>query len=274
VLTGFLALGLIPALAVSATGQEPSASSCTISGTAGDDVRVGTAGPDVLCGLGGDDVLAGLRGDDTLRGGPGDDTLLGGPRNDMLFGDAGNDVLVDVSGTNVLNGGPGTDRCFGSATTRFVGCELTLAARRSSARGSSSSGSARGAGQASAAPNAHFVRETSTVAVRDEDLVVSFEEVGLDPGARADIEVTGTRTVRTVCTNPGSGDTVLDTSSTASALETGTYTADAAGRIRGTRTLSVAPGRVEISGLDCSTTTTVTVTLRDLTHDTALTITR
>lgn len=60
--------------------SEPSApvtpqDTCTVRGTAGDDVLIGTAGDDALCGLGGDDVLRGRGGGDTFIGGAGTDTV-------------------------------------------------------------------------------------------------------------------------------------------------------------------------------------------------------
>lgn len=75
---------------------------CTITGTAGNDVRSGTAGKDVICGLG---------GDDTLNGAGDNDIVLGGPGRDRLTGSLGNDIL---------NGGPGVDTALyaGAAPAR------------------------------------------------------------------------------------------------------------------------------------------------------------
>lgn len=80
-------------------------SSCTITGTNGDDTLTGTDGADVLCGLGGNDVLSGGTGNDVLRGGTGDDTLQGEAGNDRI------DARDGVSGNDIVDGGPGVDRC-------------------------------------------------------------------------------------------------------------------------------------------------------------------
>jgi hypothetical protein len=111
------------------------------------------------------------------------------------------------------------------------------------------------------------------VTVRGETLVVTFVERGLPPGAMADIQVEATRTTRVRCADRRApGEVVLDTSSTASATETGTYAADARGSVEGTRDLHAAPGKVEITGYDCATEDRVVVTLRDLTTGAALTL--
>jgi Ca2+-binding RTX toxin-like protein len=279
--TSLVALGIGIITAVSpAAAETPTTPACTLSGTATDDVPMGTGTRDVICGTDGDDLLAGRAGDDVLDGGAGDDVLLGSFGDDVLLGGPGDDLLVDRTGTNVLDGGPGDDRCYGSATTTFRDCETTAPSSSPTTSGPSAAAApaAPGASQQQQQPRAatspHFVRDASTVTVRADDLVVTFEEAGLTPGATADIEISATRTVRTTCSDPTLGLTVIDTSSSASALETAGYTADDNGHIRATRTLAVAPGRVEIGGLDCKTETRVTVTLRDLTHDSALTITR
>jgi len=99
----------------------PSATSCTITGTSGNDVLSGTSGRDVSCGLGGADTLKGVEGADEIRGGPGQDILqgnlgkdavIGGGGADRLYGGEGNDALDSkdgVIGNDRLDGGPGTD---------------------------------------------------------------------------------------------------------------------------------------------------------------------
>jgi Tol biopolymer transport system component len=85
--------------------------SCTLRGTAGNDVLVGTSGNDRICGFGGNDVIRGRGGDDVILGGDGNDTLLGGAGRDLVFGGRGNDTLLGRDGTrDVLDGGPGRDR--------------------------------------------------------------------------------------------------------------------------------------------------------------------
>lgn len=98
-------MALLPVLPAGAQTATP----CTITGTAGNDVMRGTAGNDVICGLGGDDTIEGLGGDDTLLGGPGNDTLDGGPGNDRLDGSTGNDRLRGGTGGDRILGGDGTD---------------------------------------------------------------------------------------------------------------------------------------------------------------------
>ncbi|HEY6889275.1 MAG TPA: hypothetical protein VI300_15885, partial [Solirubrobacter sp.] len=82
---------------------------CTIRGTAGDDVLTGTEGNDVLCGLGGNDVLRGGPGNDVVYGGDGDDRLDGGDGDDMLLGGDGSDILLAGAGADVMRGGGGLD---------------------------------------------------------------------------------------------------------------------------------------------------------------------
>jgi uncharacterized repeat protein (TIGR01451 family) len=82
---------------------------CTIDGTAGDDVLTGTTGDDVICGGGGDDVLRGGDGDDVLVGGDGSDRLDGGEGDDTLLGGDGEDILVTGAGADEMRGGGGLD---------------------------------------------------------------------------------------------------------------------------------------------------------------------
>jgi Divergent InlB B-repeat domain/RTX calcium-binding nonapeptide repeat (4 copies) len=109
----------------------PAGATCTITGTAGNDVLVGTPRSDVLCGLGGadrllgkgaDDVLVGGVGADVLDGGNGDDFLYGGPGKDRVLGRAGRDRLDAGIGADRLDGGRGTDRLLAGK-----GADLLLA---------------------------------------------------------------------------------------------------------------------------------------------------
>jgi len=118
---GLLLLPATPARADdSASLQQPT---CTIVGTAGDDVLRGSAGDDVICGLAGDDVIVGEAGDDVLLGGPGEDLLVGGPGLDQLYGDDGDDRLVDTRAPTNANGGPGADLCVAVAGSVVTDCE-------------------------------------------------------------------------------------------------------------------------------------------------------
>ena len=88
---------------------------CTIVGTAGDDVLHGTSADDVICGLGGNDRLFGGSGNDILDGGPGDDMLNGGSGDDILNGESGDDILNGGSGGDTLVGGAGNDQLQGGS---------------------------------------------------------------------------------------------------------------------------------------------------------------
>ena len=74
-------------------------STCTILGTASNDVLAGTDGHDVICGLGGDDRLDGKGGDDVLLGGDGGDILLAGAGADVMRGGGGLDTVSYASRT-------------------------------------------------------------------------------------------------------------------------------------------------------------------------------
>jgi Ca2+-binding RTX toxin-like protein len=92
-----------------------STTTCTETGTAGDDTLTGTSGADVICGLGGNDTLYGLGGNDTLIGGSGSDTLYGGDGSDSLSGGTGSDTL---------SGGAGSDTATYSDSTTAVSVNL------------------------------------------------------------------------------------------------------------------------------------------------------
>lgn len=122
-ITACLGLLLFPAAAAHADEPVIPTPSCTIVGTAGDDVLQGTAEDDVICGLGGDDTLVGMGGDDVLRGGEGDDLLVGGTGNDQLYGDAGADRLLDIQDRTTGDGGAGTDLCVAITGSVTSNCE-------------------------------------------------------------------------------------------------------------------------------------------------------
>ena len=94
---------------------------CTIVGTAGNDILRGTAGDDEICGLGGHDTIAGAGGDDELLSGAGDDVLLGLAGNDHVDGQGGVDLVEDGAGSDLVRGGPGNDRSPGGATAGVHG---------------------------------------------------------------------------------------------------------------------------------------------------------
>ena len=123
---------------------------------------------------------------------------------------------------------------------------------------------------ASAPSEPHFV-ETKTRAVLDDGaVVVSFKEAGLAPNRPVEVQVAVDATTVSECVTGGpSPRSVFTTSSSASARQTSTYTADAKGKVTGSSRLVARPGRVEVSGLGCTmrVTTEFVVTLRDRTHD-------
>jgi Ca2+-binding RTX toxin-like protein len=95
---------------------------CTIVGTAGNNVINGTAKNDVICGLGGNDTIKGLGGNDVIDGGTGNDTVYGGDGNDSIYGgtgddklrgDTGNDSFFGEAGNDALTGGDGNDNLRG-----------------------------------------------------------------------------------------------------------------------------------------------------------------
>jgi hypothetical protein len=93
--------------------QSAFAATCTVTGTAGNEVLQGTDGDDVLCGGGGDDSLTGLGGNDTLLGGLGNDILTGGDGNDTIDGGDGNDIVDGGTGNDIVTGAGGLDAITG-----------------------------------------------------------------------------------------------------------------------------------------------------------------
>jgi len=96
---------------IQANGQSVT---CTIVGTAGNDVLLGTSKSDVIRGLRGNDTIAGGTGDDLIAGGAGADRISGDAGNDRLIGRKGNDRIVGNGGKDRLNGGTGRDALSGS----------------------------------------------------------------------------------------------------------------------------------------------------------------
>ena len=126
----------------------PADDSCTIVGTAGDDVLRGTREADVICGMEGNDVVKGLAGNDIVYGGSGDDYLHGGKGLNVLIGGTGRDVIKSGQGRDrsfggggrdrisprngrggdLTDGGSGRDACAGDLGDDFIGC-ASIAAR-------------------------------------------------------------------------------------------------------------------------------------------------
>ena len=130
---------------LSVTATFGAGTTCTISGTAGNDVLTGTAGNDVICGNGGNDTLLGQGGNDTLIGGPGIDkvdfgsasgaitaslatgtatgqgtdtlreieSIDGSPFADKLDGDALDNNLAGKAGNDTVAGAAGNDKVYG-----------------------------------------------------------------------------------------------------------------------------------------------------------------
>jgi hypothetical protein len=99
-----LVAGLAAPLAIAASlcvsAGATAATTCTLSGTLGNDVISGTPGNDVICGLDGNDTLVGGGGIDTLLGGIGNDTLNGGAGNGRS-GEVG--VLIASSRVRIVS---------------------------------------------------------------------------------------------------------------------------------------------------------------------------
>ena len=66
-------LGLMLLASLGAEAATCNGMTCTIEGTAGNDVIPGTGGDDVICGLQGNDTIFAGGGNDTICGGLGDD---------------------------------------------------------------------------------------------------------------------------------------------------------------------------------------------------------
>jgi hypothetical protein len=125
---------------------------------------------------------------------------------------------------------------------------------------------------AAASDHARFVAENSSATITEAGVRVTFEEVGLVPGEAAQVEIAVSRTTRVTCRSQAMSSLRFTFSSTASALESMSYTADETGRIAEVRTIGVHPGTVEITGWTCSSSTRATVTLRDVGNGAQLTL--
>ena len=117
-----LALAFVSPAQAAPKVKTSSGLTCTIVGTAGNNVINGTAKNDVICGLGGNDTIKGLGGNDVIDGGTGSDTVYGGDGNDSIYGgtgddklrgDAGNDSFFGEAGNDALTGGDGNDNLRG-----------------------------------------------------------------------------------------------------------------------------------------------------------------
>ena len=125
-----------PAVSHVAGGGAYTVSSCTLSGTEGNDTLIGSAGNDTICGLGGDDIIYGMGGSDTIYGGAGNDSIYGDGNNPSSFlpshlvrnidavSNPGNDTMDGGPGVDTLNGGPGVNPCRGNGTTWDAGDNL------------------------------------------------------------------------------------------------------------------------------------------------------
>jgi len=94
-------------------------SSCTLYGTAFDNLLSGGSDDDVICGLRGNDRIRAGAGDDVVYGGDGADVLVGGLGVVWLFGAAGDDRIYARDGVaDLVDGGPGVDRAVVDASDR------------------------------------------------------------------------------------------------------------------------------------------------------------
>jgi hypothetical protein len=125
---------------------------------------------------------------------------------------------------------------------------------------------------ATASDHARFVAETSSATITEGGVRVAFEEVGLAPGEAAQVEIAVRRTTRITCRSRAMSSLHFTFSSTASALESMSHTADDTGRVSDVRTIGVQPGSVEITGWTCTPKTDATVTLRDVANGAELTL--
>ena len=107
-------------LAVETTTVNPRPTTCTITGTAGDDVLLGTPTDDVICALGGDDVIRARDGNDRVNAGAGNDVVYGNAGNDVAAGWYGADVLYGGLGNDRLRGNRGPDTIYGQAGADFL----------------------------------------------------------------------------------------------------------------------------------------------------------
>jgi len=84
--------------------------SCTINGTAGNDLITGTAGNDVICAGGGNDTINSLAGNDTIIKGAGTAIINSGTGNDTIDASLATSVTIDSgTGDDIIVGSPGND---------------------------------------------------------------------------------------------------------------------------------------------------------------------
>jgi hypothetical protein len=101
------------------------------------------------------------------------------------------------------------------------------------------------------AGNAHFMKNATTATRSGNDLVVNFKETGLESGSIETITVSANATTTYSCVN-GGGKVPSDakkTKSTTPVSESGTFSADKNGNVRGSLTLS-PPSAADV-GLTC-----------------------
>jgi len=131
----FIAL-LLPALFLSFLPVQAAFAypSCTINGTAGNDVITGTASNDVICAGGGNDTINSLAGNDiiikgagtaVINAGIGNDTIDAslatsvtidaGAGDDIIIGSAGNDTIDAGDGLDDVEAGDGNDTVYGGS---------------------------------------------------------------------------------------------------------------------------------------------------------------
>jgi len=113
-----LSIGFVPTAAKAEARTSPPAPteaqlSCTIRGSARNDVLRGTAGNDVICGFAGADTIFGNGGHDVIYAGDGNDIIDGGLGNDSIHGGNGNDRITGGTGNDDLNGDTGNDTLNG-----------------------------------------------------------------------------------------------------------------------------------------------------------------
>ena len=109
----------------------------------------------------------------------------------------------------------------------------------------------------------HFIKSATSATLSGSDLVVKFKEAGLAAGSTETITVSATATTTYECVNGGGKNPSASNKTTTQTdiSESGEFTADKNGNVKGTLTLS--PPSAEDLGFSCppgQTTTFVSVT--------------
>jgi hypothetical protein len=109
------------------------------------------------------------------------------------------------------------------------------------------------------AGNAHFIKNATTATRSGNDLVVNFKETGLESGSVEPVTVSANATTTYSCVNGGSNipSDRKKTRTTSPVSESGAFTADRSGNIKGTLTLS-PPSAADV-GLTCPSGQTATL---------------